>query len=114
MPNDLDAAVERLRTDRNVDGDCEYLADAYLRLRPPGPRPKSVRRRNGFVVHNGRIMTATSSDGSWCNLEVHYPGIDQPVLGTGCKMYPTESDAKLALWWDRWEQYLAFAERISS
>lgn len=130
MPTDLDAAVDRLRRYKyggnrvyekrdepydvdldRIQRDKDYAADAYLRLRPPGPRPTA------FVAKPKDLDTAlwVYRDGKlarvwWDDVRYHKwtsGGAMPAIMADGAYMDPAL--ALLGAWHDAVEFY----ERVS-
>lgn len=115
MPTDLDAAVDRLRSN-GVAYQCDLVetSNAYLRLRPPGPRPEPVvlteKWQRGYTVVRGEICQIDASvlvpSGSVC----WRPAFSGPAKIGRVVLYPTAEAANLALRWMKWDEYVAFCE----
>lgn len=108
-----DTDVYPAHLQRHYGHDVTTLVDFALSILPDGERPVAMERPSGKSVLKGQECPA------WSIFNDQFG--DGPVRRVGCccdscwpadmAMYPTESAARLALQWMRWDELVKAAEQ---
>jgi hypothetical protein len=108
------------RGDELMIDDCRTLADAYLAIRPPEPRPVAcdphqfIQQPVWWIddwmrVRDGKIVAGSGVD-RW-EIKNTQNGMTQWIDTNGYPAYPTEAAARLALHWQVWDRLQEFCAK---